>query len=30
MQGHAAAITAGWQEREREDQELHDHLSERR
>jgi len=29
MHGNVAAITAGWQEREREDQELHDHLDER-
>lgn len=29
MSGRVAAITAGWQEREREDQELHDHLDER-
>jgi peptidase E len=29
MPGHVAAITAGWQEREFEDQELRDHLSER-
>ncbi|MEO5617991.1 MAG: Type 1 glutamine amidotransferase-like domain-containing protein [Candidatus Eisenbacteria bacterium] len=29
MNGRIAAITAGWQEREREDQELHDHLDER-
>lgn len=29
MSGRIAAITAGWQEREREDQELHDHLDER-
>lgn len=29
MQGRVAAITAGWQEREREDQELRDHLDER-
>lgn len=29
MEGRVAAITAGWQEREREDQELHDHLDER-
>jgi len=29
MQGRVAAITAGWQEREREDQDLRDHLDER-
>ncbi len=29
MQGRIAAITAGWQEREREDQELRDHLDDR-
>jgi Peptidase family S51 len=29
MSGRIAAITAGWQERESEDQELHDHLDER-
>jgi hypothetical protein len=29
MTGRIAAITAGWQEREREDQELRDHLDER-
>lgn len=29
MSGQVAAITAGWQEREREDQDLYDHLDER-